>query len=110
MARRAQDSFSSAFGDLNLLLLMAWEHGARHVALRGADQGTELSFLDPEGAEHQELLSMSYPHIVKGLRQMTARHGRIHLNMAGHQWDLQAIVPPSRCPERVFLHMHPAER
>ncbi len=108
MARRAQDSFTTA-EDLNLLLLSAWEHGARHVVLRGRDQGTEISFLDPDGAEHQELLSLSYPQIVKDLRAMTARHGRVHLDMAGHQWDLQAVVPAAGCPERVFLHMHPAE-
>ena len=108
MARRDKQ-WAPGFEEVNLLLFNAWEHGARHAVLRPDSNGTEIRFLGPDGTEHHESLSLSYAHLVARLRQMTARYPRMHLNMGGNRWHLQAAVPRSRSPDRVFLHMRPAE-
>jgi hypothetical protein len=108
MARRAEDS-SFNNEDVNLLLFTAWEHGARHVVLRAQGEGMEISYLDPNGGEHSELLALPYSSVVKHLRQMSARLGRVRVEMGGHQWHLEAVAPGSRRPAQVFLHMRPTE-
>jgi hypothetical protein len=108
MARRVQQSMSP-FEEVNLFLFAAWEHGARHIALQPLDDGIGVSFLGADGAEHHERLSLPYQSTVKRLREMSARFGRVHLDMGGHQWHLDFVVPPRRDMDRVFLHMRPVE-
>jgi hypothetical protein len=106
MARRAEQTI---FEDLNLLLFTAWEHGARHAALQPEGEGAEIRFLGPDGSEHAERLSLPYKNLVRRLRQLIARMGRVQLNMGGHQWHLDADIPGSRRPDRIFLHMRAKE-
>ena len=108
MARRLQQSFAVC-EDVNLLLFAAWEHGARHVLLSGQDDGMEIRYLGIDGGEHIERLALSYEQIVKRLREMSARLGRVHVDMGGHQWHFDAVVPATRHPDRVFLHMRPED-
>jgi hypothetical protein len=106
MARHAQQP-KWLDQELNLLLFSAWEHGARHAALQPQDQGTVISYLAADGGEHTERLSLSYDTLVKRLRQMATRLGQVRVDMGGHQWRVEAVVPGSQRPERVFLHMRP---
>jgi hypothetical protein len=106
MARRANQSIS-VIEAVNLLLWAAWEHGARHVLLSPQDEGMEMRFLGADGDEHIERLAFSYEQIVKRLREMSAQLGRVRVDMGGHQWHFDAVVPATRHPERVFLHMRP---
>jgi hypothetical protein len=108
MARRARLPFS-IIEDVNLMLFTAWEHGARHVALRPEEGGLEISYLGPDGREKTERLALCYEDTVKRLRQMSTGLGRVHVEMGGQRWHFDAIVPSARCPERVFLHMRPIE-
>jgi hypothetical protein len=106
MARRLPQLLP-VFEDVNLLLFAAWEHGARHVLLSPQDDGLEIRYLGIDGGEHIERLALSYEQIVKRLREMSAQLGRVHVDMGGHQWHFDAVVPATRHPERVFLHMRP---
>jgi hypothetical protein len=108
MARRA-NQLISIVEHVNLLLCTAWDHGARHVSLRPRDDGMEITFLGADGDEHTERLSLSYTNAVKRLREMSARLGRVRVDMGGRQWHFDAVVPATRHPERVFLHMRPEE-
>ncbi len=108
MARHARQPLS-VVQDVNLLLFAAWEHGARHVALRPERDGIEISYLRADGHEQTEILSLPYQSTVDRLREMSARMGRVHVHMGGHQWCMDAVVPPTRHPDRVFLHLRPAE-
>ena len=93
--------------DVNQLLWAAWEHGARHVSVSPQKDGIEIRYLSVDGGEHAEHLTLSYEPIVKRLREMSVRFGRVHVDMGGHQWHFDAVVPAARHPERVFLHMRP---
>jgi hypothetical protein len=106
MARRANQS-DSVIEDVNLLLCAAWEHGARHVSLRPQDSGMELKYLGRDGGEHVEHLSLSYEDTVERLRDMSVRLGRVHVDIGGRHWHFDAVVPGSRHPDQVFLHMRP---
>jgi hypothetical protein len=106
MARQADRSLSIV-EDVNLLLFTAWEHGARHVSLQPHDTGTVMSYLGPDGGEHTERLSLRYDHIVKRLREMSARLGRVRIDMGGHHWHLEAVRPASARADQVFIHMRP---
>ena len=108
MARRLCQTISP-FEEINLFLFSAWEHGARHVALRHQDKGIEVKFLGPDGTEHLELLSLPYQTTVKRLREMSARFGRVHLDMGGQQCHLDFVVPRRPNPDRVFLHLRPVD-
>jgi hypothetical protein len=108
MARRANQSIS-VIEAVNLLLWAAWEHGARHVSLRAQDDGTEIRYLGIDGGHHIERLALSYDRVVQRLREMSARLGRVHVDMGGHQWHFDTVVPATRHPERVFLHMRPED-
>jgi hypothetical protein len=104
MARQIQQSLAS-FENVNLLLFAAWEHGARHIALRSEGDCTLLRFLGPDGSEHMEPLSLPYQETVRRLREMKERFGRVHVNMGGQEWHLDVVVSPHRWPDGVFLHM-----
>jgi hypothetical protein len=104
MARRANESFRLG-QDVNLLLLTAWEHGARHVVLSQEGNRTEIRFLAQDGHEEAELLSLPYLEICRRLRQMSARFGRIRVDMGGHHWHLEMVAANRHTPQRLFLHM-----
>lgn len=108
MARRVHQSLS-VIERVNLLLLGAWEQGARHVSLRRQGAGIELSFLGPDGREKTERLAYSYDETVERLRELSHDLGRVQVNMAGHEWHFDAVVPASCMPDRVFLHMRPGK-
>jgi hypothetical protein len=92
---------------VNLLLLRAWEHGARHVVLQREGEGTEIRFLAQDGHEQVELLSLPYCEVARRLRQMSARFGRVRVEMGGQHWHLETVAADRKSPERLFLHMRP---
>ena len=106
MARRAHHSFAGGH-DVNLLLLTAWEHGARHVVLQREGDGTEIRFLAQDGHEQAERLSLPFAEIARRLRQMSARFGRVRVEMAGQHWHVESVAAEGNSPERLFLHMRP---
>jgi hypothetical protein len=108
MARRLRQTLS-LIKDVNVLLLGAWEHGARHVALRPSDTGTEVSFLGADGSEHIERWPMPYRDAVQRLRQLSASLGRVRVNVAGQHWHFDAAFPAPPSSHPVFLHLRPDE-
>ena len=108
MARLANQS-NSVVEDVNLLLCAAWEHGARHVSLRPQGDGLEISYLGSDGGDHKERLSLHYKEIVMRLRELSRRFGRVRVDIGGHQWQFDAVIPGSGNPNQVFLHMRPAD-
>ena len=108
MARRVRLPLS-VIEDVNLMLFTAWEHGARHIALQPEVDGIEIKYLKPDGAEYHERLALSYEDTVRRLREMSARLGRVRVDMGGHRWNVDATVPSARRPDRVFVHMRPVD-
>lgn len=106
MARRLHHSLA-VFEDVNLLLFIAWERGARHVALCPEGNGIQIKYLARAGDEHIEHVALSYSDTLKHLRRMSARLGRFHVAMGGDQWIVDAVIPDAMpLPSAgAFLHM-----
>src|SRR4051794_31838607 len=98
MARRSQQPIS-IFESLNLVLFGAWEHGARHLVLRPQDKGIEITYLGPDGSEHVQRLPLPYKPTLRCLHQLNARFGRVHLNMGGHEWNMDIAEPARSGPD-----------
>lgn len=93
------------FGQVHSLLLTAWERGARHVVLSPQGDGTDIRFLDLDGAEHHERLSLPYDLTAARLRAMGERLGHGVADIGGQRWRFE--VAPSR--DALFLHLRAPE-
>jgi hypothetical protein len=108
MARRDRRS-ADDFEVVNALLLTAWERGARHVVLTREGDGTEIHFLDLNGAEHHERLSLPYDPTAARLRVMGARFGHGVADIGGQRWRFGVNISKRSPADQLFLHLRAAE-
>ena len=106
MARQAESNLW-IIKAVNGLLFNAWEHGARHLALHGRQDGTEVKFLGADGYEYTEYSPVPYDLAVQRLHEMRSQGNRIRMNAAGQHWRLDLDVPGRPQREGVFLHLRP---
>jgi len=106
MARRAESDLW-IIKAVNGLLFSAWEHGARHIALHGREDGTEVKFLGADGCEFVEHSPVPYDLAVQRLHQMRSQGNRLRVNAAGQHWRLDLDTTGRHRREGVFLHLRP---